>query len=290
MNRCLIFLCALLLSAVTIGSACAAASSEWLRFTLRPDRGGSEIQATFSDEGQARGDSRWSAGFPPSELIGFDSAGFRAVGARPLRFAVIREAGRLDCRGTGGNALAQGYCGFTPNPGFMQLLAGRGIGTPTREQAFGLMALDVRRDLIDAVAAARYPAPSINDLMAMTAVGVSGHYIRELARAGYRPRSIDSLVQFKALNITPEFVGGFVRIGYAHMDPEDLVQLKALDITPAWVAGFQRIGYGGLPVDTLVQFKALNITPEFVQAVDREPGPLPSASELVERKVLGRRR
>ena len=83
----------------------------------------------------------------------------------------------------------------------MQLLASRGIGRPDREQAFGLMALDVRRSLIDAVAAARYPTPSVDDLMSMTAVGVTGGYIGELARAGYRPKSIDSLVQFKALDV-----------------------------------------------------------------------------------------
>ena len=290
MNRCLAFLVALLFSAVTVSSACSAAPSDWIGFTLEPQRGRSEIRATFRDESRGAGESRWSTGFPPSQLIGFDISGFRSVGTRPVRFAIVREAGRLDCSGTGGNSFARGSCAFTADPAFTQLLAGRGIARPTREQAFGLMSLDVRRDLMDAIAAARYPAPSIDDLMAMTAVGVTGRYVSDLARLGYRPASTHRLVEFKALGITPEFIGGFARIGYPNIDADDLVQLKALDITPAYVAGFRRVGYGHLPVDTLVQFKALNITPEFVQAVDREPGPLPSTSELVQRKALGRRR
>ena len=44
----------------------------------------------------------------------------------------MREAGRLDCAGNGGIARASGDCGFTPDAGFMQLLASRGIGQPDR--------------------------------------------------------------------------------------------------------------------------------------------------------------
>ena len=31
---------------------------------------------------------------------------------------MIREAGRLDCSGSGGQSYAHGDCSFTPNPGF----------------------------------------------------------------------------------------------------------------------------------------------------------------------------
>ena len=288
MNRCLALIFAILCASLSVASACTAAQSDWVRFTLE-SRSNGQIHASFRDQ-ERRDNNHWSTNFRPAELAGLDVAGFRAAGTRPLRFALVREAGRLDCSGSGGNSLARGNCGFTPDEGFNQLLASRGIGTPTRKESFGLVALDVRRELIEAVAAAHYPTPDVDDLMALTAVGVTPAYIAELARLGYRPTSIDNLVEFRALNITPDYVGGLARAGYGNLDPDDLVQLKALDVTPEYVAAFDRMGYRSLPVSTLVQLKALDISPEFVRSVETQRGEVPPVDQLVQQKLFGRQR
>jgi hypothetical protein len=286
MNRVFALIGALLLAFISVTSACTAASPDWVHFTLEPEHGGDRIQARFRSQEHGRGDNNWSTDFRPSELVGLDVAGFRGAGSRPLRFALIREAGRLDCSGQGGDSYAAGNCSFTANPAFTQLIESRGIGRPTSEQSFGLMAVNARRDVIDAVAAAHYPTPSIDNLMALSALGVNGAYISEMARAGYRPRDIDTLVEFKALNITPQWISGFVRIGYANLPSDELVQLKALDITPDFIMSFDRIGYGRLPVDQLVQLKALNVTPEFVQRIAAVDAGLPPVHKLVELKAV----
>jgi hypothetical protein len=288
MNRCVALIGALVLAFISISSACTAASGQWIHFTLEGERGSDSIQVSFRSDNRPGHDNNWSAGFRPSDLVGLDTPGFRGSGNRPLRFAVIREAGRLDCSGHGGESYASGYCNFSPNPAFVQLLESRGIGRPSDEQALGLMAVNARRDLIDALAAARYPTPSINNLMALSALQVSGAYISEMARAGYRPTTLDALIQFKALNITPAWIAGFVRIGYANLPADELVQLKALDITPDFIAGFERIGYHNLPVDKLVQLKALNITPQFVQRVSAVDRGVPTIDKLVELKTFPR--
>ena len=292
MNRFVTFLLALMVAAVTVSSACVAAPSDVIHFTLEPERGDNDhIQATFRDEkgDRDRDHNSWSTGFTPSELVGLDFSGFRGSGSRPLRFAVIREAGRLDCAGNGGQSHAFGNCSFTADPGFTQLLVDRGIGRPTSDQSFGLMAVDARSELIDAVAAAHYPTPTIDDLMGLSALGVNGRYIAELAQAGYHPNAIHTLIEFKALGISPEWIGGFARAGYANMPPDDLVQLKALDLTPDFISGFDQIGYRHLPVDTLVQLKALGITPQFVRAKAAADHQL-SVDELVQLKLFGRLR
>ena len=291
MNRFVTFLLALLVATVTVSSACVAAPFDVIHFTLEPERGGSDkIHASFRDEErERRHDNSWSTGFLSGELVGLDTAGFRASGSRPLRFAIVREAGRMDCAGSGGQSHAFGDCKFTADPNFTQLLVTRGIGRPTREQAFGLMAVNARREVIDAVAAAHYPTPSIDDLMGLTALGVNGRYISDLAQAGYRPNAIHTLIEFKALGISPEWIGGFARAGYANMPPDDLVQLKALDITPDFIAGFDQIGYRHLPVNTLVQLKALGITPEFVRTKASAQRQL-TVDELVQLKLFGRLR
>jgi len=285
MNRCLAFILAIFFATITVSSA-VATPADWIHFTIEP-RGNGEIYATFRDESRGRNDSNWSSGLRPSELIGLDVAALRAAGTRPLRFAITREAGRLDCAGTGGSSRGAGNCTFTADPGFTQLLASRGIGRPTRDQAFGLMAIDARREVIEAVAAARYPTPTIDDLMALTALGITGRYISDLARAGYRPRTIDTLIEFKALGITPEWIAGFTRIGYGNLPGHRLVELKALDVSPQFIAGFERIGRRNLPVDTLVQFKALGVTPEFVERMERWRGARLSDDQLVQLRALG---
>jgi hypothetical protein len=287
MNRVFAFIGALLLAFITVSSACTAAPGDSIHFTLEPERGSDSIHASFRNNGPHR-DNNWSTGFRPTELAGLDLAGFRGAGNRPLRFALIREAGRLDCSGQGGGSYAAGYCNFTADPAFAQYLQSRGVKRPNEEQAFGLMAVNVRRELIDALAAAHYPAASIDDLMALSALGVDGAYISQMAGAGYRPNTLDALIQFKALDITPEWIAGFVRIGYANVPADDLVQLKALDITPDYVAGFDRIGYRHLPVDQLVELKALDITPDFVQRVAAVDQGLPPVDKLVELKTFGR--
>ena len=290
MNRLFALICALLLTSISVASACTAAPADWVQFKLEAEGGGNGIKASFRDETRPNHDNNWSTSFSPAELVGLDVSGFRAVGTRPLRFAIVRDAGRLDCAGNGGSGYATGNCNLTLDPSFARLLKSRGIGQPTRDQAWALMALNVQRSLIDAVAAAHYPTPTIEQLVEMTAVGVNANYIAGLAHAGYRPSALHSLVEFRALNITPDYIGGLARIGYANVPASELVQLKALNISPEFITGFERLGYTHLPVDTLVQLKALDITPEFVRASGVQRGSNLPVDELVQMKIFGRRR
>src|SRR5947209_9697572 len=108
MNRCLALFLALILATITVSSACVAAPSDWVHFTFDAGRGGDgRIHASFRDRD---GSNSWSGSFQPAELAGLDVGGLRSPGVRPLRFALVREAGRLDCAGNGGNNTAEGNC------------------------------------------------------------------------------------------------------------------------------------------------------------------------------------
>ena len=290
MNRPLAFVCALLLAFVAVSSPCMAQAGHWIRFSLEPQRGNpAKIHADFRDEGDGANHNNWSTGFMPSDLIGLDVSSFHGSSSRPFHFALVREAGRLDCTGVGENDHATGNCIFGENPDFIQLLVSNGIGRPNREQAFGLMAVNARRGTIDALTAAHYPMPTINALTALAALGADGAYINGMARAGYRPSTIRSLIEFKALEITPDWIAGFARVGYANVPGEGLVQLRALGVTPEYIAGFQRLGYRDLPVNQLVELKALDVTPEFVRNTIGSRSPMPPVNQLVQLKMFGQR-
>src|SRR5215210_8218627 len=129
MNRCLAMLFAILCASLSVASACTAAPTEWVAFTLRPEPGNAQIKVRFSaDEDYRRGDTSWTAALPPSQLIGLDLSGFRAVRTRELPFTLVRDAGRLDCLGQGGSSYASGNCAFSADQAFARLLESRGIG------------------------------------------------------------------------------------------------------------------------------------------------------------------
>lgn len=290
MNRLLAFFGALLAVSLAITSACLAQSLDPIRFTIEPARDNpARFHASFRHQGSGGNDNNWSTSFAPSDLMGLGVSSFRDADSRPIHFALVREAGRLDCAGNGGGNFAAGNCRFAADPGFTDLLVRTGIGKPTEQQAFGLMAVNARRELIDAITTAHYPTPRINDLMALAALGVEGRYIADMSRAGYRPRTLQKLVEFKALGITPQWIAGFVRVGYGNVPGDGLVQMRALAITPEYIQGFQRIGYRDLPVSTLVRLKALDITPEFVRSVAAAGEPMPAVNKLVELRMFSRR-
>ncbi|HUG46191.1 MAG TPA: hypothetical protein VMK31_06750 [Sphingomicrobium sp.] len=285
MTKLLAFVAALLMSGIAVSSACVAGDVEPIAFTVEPGKD-DRVKVTFRRADQERTNS-WSNAFRPADLAGLDADALRSPDTRPIRFAIAREAGRVDCAGTGGNSLARGTCSLTPDARFNDFLARNGVARPSREQTFGLIALNVKRELVTALRAANYPAPSLDEMIGLTAVGVTNAYIGEMARAGYRPKSLDGLLQFRALNITPDYIGRFSRMGYGDIPPGDLIQLKALNVTPEYIASFERIGYGRLPVSSLVQMKALGVTPEFVRAVQQGDA-LPSPDRLVTLRALGR--
>ena len=286
MTRMLAFVAALLMTAITVSSACVANSVTPLQFTIEPTGQADLVQVRFR-RADSRGADSWSSSFRTAEMAGLDVAALRGAGNSPIRFTIARQPGRVDCAGNGGNSMAIGSCRLTPDRAFNDFLSAHGIARPTEEQTYGLIATDVRRELVSALKAADYPAPSVGKLMELSAVGVSPTDIRGLAAQGYKPRTLQQLVEFGALDITPEFIGSFVRAGYSNLEPSDLVQLKALDITPEFIAGFERIGYRNLPVDTLVQLKAMDVTPEFVRAV-QQGDTLPSPERLVQIRAVSR--
>ena len=283
MSRPIALIAAALLSALPLSSACTAGASNDLRFTVEPQRDG-QLKASFHRGG--RGSNEWSSSFRAADFAGLDAAQLASAERHPIRFAIARQAGRLDCTGTAVRRTATGSCGFTADPAFAALLARNGVRRPTDDEAMAMVAVDVHGDLVSALGAARYPAATPGDLIALSALGVTSAYIGDLARTGYRPRSLNALTQFAGLKITPDYIDRFARAGYRDIPADQLVQMRALDISPDMLAAFERIGYRPLPIDDLVQFKALGITPDFIQSFRRLGYPHLAADTLVQLKAL----
>ena len=283
MNRPLIFIAAMATAAAAVTSACLAE----VRSSDRPFRA-DDIRFTLSDENRdGRLDFSLREGDRRSHLnntvaaadIGADPSVLARDGA--MRFAMVRDAGRLDCEGTTRAAKAEGNCRFTADEAFNRELAAAGVARPSAEDSYAMTIVGVTRTLVVALKNANYGPPDADQLTAMAAVGVTPAYIADLSQRGFKPGSLDDLVAFRAVGVTPDYVDGLAKAGVKVGEGDDVVALRALGVTPDFVAGFVRIGYTNLPAEKLVELKALGVTPAMVQTAEKG-GNLP----LVQREIV----
>lgn len=283
MSKIATLLAAAALSTATFSATVEAATPIVFDFRLQ-QQAGDRIQGDFRRVGHKGG--QWNSSFSPAEFRGLDQARLNGPGQTPVQFALVRDAGRLDCAGNGGQGLATGRCRFSANQPFLDYLRSSGISSVSGEDAYRMTAVGVRRDLVAAIRQASYPAPSSSDLVSLAALGVDQHYIARLAGAGYRPDRIDTLIEYKALGITPEYIAELRRAGFARITPSQLVQFKALGIDAAYVEGLRAAGYGGLWPGTLVEFKALGVTAHYLNDLRRR-GYRPAPGKIVQMKAIG---
>jgi len=114
MNRPLAFLAALLFAAIAVSSACIARSTpDAISFELKPALHGGELQLALWDRTDGHHNNMMGSSYASKELAGLDYRAFAASGRNPVSFAIVREAGRVDCIGSSSNSLATGTCRFT---------------------------------------------------------------------------------------------------------------------------------------------------------------------------------
>src|SRR5688572_1176356 len=181
---------------LTIAGACAVAAAspvagatpgqiEWSIQRDGSSADASRVQLTIESRWSRNSRSTWSNDRAIGDLQGLSQA--QVTGAPgPVRFALVREAGRLDCGGAAGHFRGSGSCSFTADPGFSAYLRSKGIGDPDPQDSYSLTMSGVGRRLVDAMDSIGYVRPKVDRLVAMGIHGVSEDYVRGLAQSGYR--------------------------------------------------------------------------------------------------------
>jgi hypothetical protein len=158
-------------------------SIEWSIQREGSDLAQNKVQFAIESRWGPGNHSMWSNDRSLSDFQGLSAAQVRGPSA-PVRFAIARDAGRLDCSGIAGNLTGHGACTFTVNPGFTAYLQQHGIGAPTPHEAFAMTMSGVGRELIDSMESIGYARPTASQLASMAIHGVSADFVRGLARSG----------------------------------------------------------------------------------------------------------
>ncbi len=287
MNRALTFLAAIAATTLAVSAACFAAVSPLISYTIEKSGQADHVQLRLDGRFEGNHNSNWSEPFWLNELHGLTTAQLRSPARVPVQFAIVREAGRIDCSGTAGDGRGRGNCGFKPDASFAALLSSRGIARPGLADSYALTMGNVGRSLLDALAAANYPRPTVSQLVALGIHRVSPAYIGAIANAGYRLGSVGELVGFKIHQVSPELIRAYREFGYRRLSADDLMAMSIHRVTPEFIRGFASLAYRDLPANKLIQLRIFNVTPADVRILQAQGIARPSADQLVRLRLAG---
>ena len=287
MNRALTLLAATACAALAVSSACLAAEGSALPFRLAKTGAADQVQLSMEQPRDGKHSGNWSQGVALADLTGLSAGQLTSRTATPIRFALVRPAGRFDCSGAVRSYDGRGTCAFAADAAFSAMLAKRGLGRPSLDQSYKLAMSDFRPEVLDALAAAGYPRPSLDQSVKLGIFKIGPAYVRGLADAGYRLGSVDDLVGFKIHNVNPELIRTYRQLGYRQLAADDLMAMSIHGVTPDFIRGFASLGYRDLPADKLVQLRIFNVTPDDVRALQAQGIALPSADQLVRLRLAG---
>ena len=154
-----------------------------------------------------------------AQLQGLDEAVLASANGGPLRFRIAREAGTVECSGTGAQGRGTGTCSFSANPAFAAELERRGLGRPSQVQQFHLALHPVTSADLAELDRLGYARPDMDGLVAMGIHGATGDYLRELDRAGYRVGTVEQLVGMRIHGVTGDYIGRLAAIGPQFRSP-----------------------------------------------------------------------
>lgn len=247
------------------------------------------LQLTVDSRWGAGNHSTWSNSRRIEELQGLSSAQLMGP-MQPVRFALVKEAGGLDCSGNAGSGRGSGACSFTPDAGFASYLQARRIGRPSAHDAYSLTMSGVGRDLVDALDKYGFTRPNVDQLTAMGIHGATASYVQELGGLGYR-LSADDVIAFKIHGVEPTYIREMAAIGPAlrHISASDLVALRIHGVKPEFVREMAAIGpaFGNVTADELVAMAIHGVRPELARAYVQLEGGRLSSDDVVSMSIHG---
>lgn len=234
-----------------------------------------------------------------SELQGITRE--QAQGTGPVRFALVREAGRVDLEGSFQNGRGSGTFTFTPDRGFLGAMKNRGFDFETismrdgdrgepEDKVFAAAMLNVTTALADDLLSADFGKLDVDDLFKAAIFKVDSKFMREMKASGFPGLRMEELVKARIFKIDADFVREAARLGFTNEPFESLVKMRIFKVTPDFIAEVRGEGLNDLHVEDLVKMRIFNIDAEFIRRARAEGVPVEVEALVQERIGVGRRR
>lgn len=224
----------------------------------------------------------------------------QASGGGPVRFSLVREAGRIDCEGSFQNGRGSGAFRFTGNQSFVSAMKSRGFdfeklsssphhNREPEERLFAAAALNVTTELADDLLSAGFGNLGVDDLFKAAIFNIDSKFMREMKASGFPNLGMEDLVKARIFKIDPDFVAEVTRMGFDKEPFESLVKMRIFKVTPEFITEVRNEGLTDLSVEDLVKMRIFKIDSDFIRQAKADGVPL-EVEKLVQRRIGVRER
>lgn len=214
----------------------------------------------------------------------------QATNGGPVRFSLVREAGRIDFEGSFQNGKGSGTFSFTGNQGFVSAMKSRGFDfekydeRQPQERLFTATALNITTALADDLNSAGFGKLDVDDLFKAAIFKVDSKFMREMKASGFNDLGMEELVKARIFKIDPEFVRQVSQMGFDKEPFESLVKMQIFKVTPEFVTEMRNEGLTNVAIEDLVKLRIFKIDTDFIREAKAEGVPL-EVERLVQRKI-----
>jgi hypothetical protein len=253
----------------------------------------SKIQLNLERRTQRGGRNQMGQSYDFAELQGLSRE--QALNGGPVKFSLVREAGRIDCEGTFQNGKGSGTFSFTANPTFISAMKSRGFDFEAdskrrendddyrEDRLFAATTLNVTTALADDLTSA-FGKLDIEDLFKAAIFKVDSQFAREMKASGFENLGMEELVKARIFKIDAAFVRQVSDMGFQKEPFESLVKMQIFKVTPEFIAEVRGEGLTNLQVEELVKLRIFKIDGQFIRDAKADGVPL-EVERLVQRRI-----
>jgi len=251
------------------------------------EKNGDKIQLNFNEK---RGRNQSGQSYDFNELQGLSRE--QALRGGPVKFSLVREAGRIDCEGTFQDGKGSGTYQLTANASFISGMKSRGFDFETNrrgfdgetdDRLFAAITLNITTALADDLSAT-FGKVTIDDLFKGAIFKVDSNFAREMRATGYENLGLEDLVKARIFKIDANFVRQVSAMGFEKEPFESLVKMQIFKVTPEFIAEMGNEGLRNLRIEELVKLRIFKIDSQFIRDAKADGVPM-EVERLVQRKI-----
>jgi hypothetical protein len=230
--------------------------------------------------------------FDFSDLQGLSREQAQAGG--PVRFSLVREAGRIDYEGSFQNGKGSGTFTFNGNQGFVALMKSRGFDFTNNnrndnwdegdDRLFSATTLNITTALADDLTSSGFGNLDVDDLFKAAIFKIDSRFMREMKASGFPNLTMEDLVKARIFKIDAEFVTQAAQMGLEKEGFESLVKMQIFKVTPQFVSEVRNEGLTDLKIEDLVKLRIFKIDAEYIRKAKADGVPL-DIEKLVQRRI-----
>jgi hypothetical protein len=265
-------------------------TGEWTASLDRDNPG--KIHLNLTQNSEKRGRNQMGQTYEFADLQGLSRDQALRVG--PVKFSLVREAGRIDCEGSFQDGKGFGTFRFTGNQSFVSAMKSRGFDFDEdssssephhlENRLFAATTLNVTTALADDLNSAGFGKLQVEDLFKAAIFKVDSRFMREMKASGFGDMGMEELVKARIFKIDADFARQVSQMGFAKEPFESLVKMRIFKVTPEFITEVRNEGLTNLEVEDLVKMRIFKIDGEFIREAKADGVPL-EVERLVQRRL-----